>query len=227
MKNFTLIEGFPDLGLAGTIGAKYLIEKLAFEEVGYLESDYFHPLIRISGGLPLHPARIYAHKKYKVAVVMAEQLIDNMIATPMSREIVAWIKKKGISRVISTSGMRAPEGKSVYAFASNEQSKKILKSHDIDVVSEGVTSGISAMMMLMLCDEKIDAFCILGNTHNAADYNAAAEVVKVICKITKMTIDTKPLLAEAKKLESLLTSHLKSIEENKEGTPSDVTPMYS
>jgi len=38
LKGFTFIEGFPDLGLAGTIGAKYIIDKLKFEEIGHIDS---------------------------------------------------------------------------------------------------------------------------------------------------------------------------------------------
>ena len=39
LKNYTLIEGFPGIGLVGTIAAKYLIEKLEFQKYGSIESD--------------------------------------------------------------------------------------------------------------------------------------------------------------------------------------------
>ena len=41
LQGYTLIEGFPDLGLAGTIGTRYLIEQLNFEEIGYIDSRLF------------------------------------------------------------------------------------------------------------------------------------------------------------------------------------------
>ncbi len=226
LKGFTFIEGFPDLGLAGTIGSRYLVDKLKFEQIGYIDSRHFMPMIRIQNGLPVHPVRIYANKKYKVVIGLAEQIIDNIIAAPTSDELVAWIKKKGITRVISTSGVRIPDGKPVYAFASNEASKKIIHKNNIPMIDNGITSGVTALLMLGLKDNNIEAFCVLGNAKNNADYNAAAEVVKIICALTKISIDVKPLLEEAKTLEESIIKHLKTIEETKEVKP-DSTPMYT
>jgi uncharacterized protein len=226
LKGFTFIEGFPDLGLAGTIGARYLVEKLRFDQIAYIDSKAFVPMIRIQNGLPIHPVRIYLNKKDKVVIALAEQIIDNSLAAPMAEELVAWIKKKGITRVVSTSGVRIPEGRAIYAFASNEASKKIIKANNIEMIENGITSGITALLMLCLKDNNIEAFCLLGNAKNSADYNAAAEVVKAICVLTGMKIDVKPLLEDAKKLEEAIVKHLKTVEETKELKP-DSTPMYT
>lgn len=226
LKGFTFIEGFPDLGLAGTIGTKYLVDKLKFEQFGYIDSKLFLPMLRIQNGSPLHPVRLYVNKKSRVAAVIAEQMINNTLAAEMAQTLVAWVKKKGVSRVISTSGVRIPEGKSLYAFASNEKSKKVLKENKIELIENGITSGVTALLMLGLKDNNIEAFCLLGNAKNNADYNAAAEVVKAICKLTKMSIDVGPLLEDAKKMEKVLTEHLKTLEEAQE-TKQDNAPMYT
>jgi uncharacterized protein len=226
MKKWTFIEGFPDLGLAGTIGARYLVDKLKLEQVGFIESRVFMPMIRIQNGLPMHPVRIYANKKHKLVIVLAEQIIDNSVAFPMTEELGEWIKKKGIKRVISTSGVRIIDGKPVYAFASNEESKKAIKARGIEMIDNGITSGITALLMLYLKDHNIEAFCLMGNAKNNADYNAAAEVVKTICALTKVSIDVKPLLEEAKTLEQAIVQHLKTIEETKDAKP-ESTPMYT
>ncbi len=226
LKGYTFIEGFPDLGLAGTIGTKYLVDKLKFEQFGYIDSRIFLPMLRIQNGVPLHPVRLYINKKNKVAAVVAEQMINNLLASEMATTLVEWVKKKGIKRVISTSGVRIPEGKSIYAFASNERSKKVIKENKVELIDNGITSGVTALLMLGLKDNNVEAFCLLGNAKNNADYNAAAEVVKAICKLTGMSIDVKPLLEDAKKMEQVLTEHLKTIEESQE-TKADSTPMYT
>jgi uncharacterized protein len=230
LKGYTLIEGFPDLGLAGTIGARYIIEKMKFEQIGFVDSNLFMPITRIDNGVPLHPVRIYADKKSKIAIIISEQIIDNKMAPQMAKELLEWIKKKGIVRVISTSGVRMPEGKSVYAFASDEKSKKLIKENKIEMIMEGVTSGVTALLMLYLKDNKIEAFCILGNAKNNADYNAAAEVVKTIALITKIKVDVAPLFEEGKKLEAAISSHLKTMEEQQTKetkVDSSQTPMYT
>lgn len=229
LKGFTLIEGFPDLGLAGTIGARYLVEKLKLEQIGYVDSRLFSPIIRIQTGLPMHPVRIYADKKRKIIVVIAEQIIPNQISSIVAKALVDWIKKKGIKRVIATSGIRVPEGKSVYAFASNEKSKKIIKKNKISLIDNGISSGVTALLMLYLKDNNIEAFCLMGNARNNADYQAAAEIVRVFCSLLNVKIDVSPLLAEAKKLETAIIEHLKKME-NKKETPEIQkidTPMYT
>jgi uncharacterized protein len=231
LKGFTLIEGFPDIGLAGTIGARFLAEKLGFEQIGHIDSPLFSPIIRINNGIPMHPVRIYASKKHKTVIVLAEQIIQNNIASIMAKELVAWIKRKGIKQVIATSGIKAISDQSVYAFASDEDSKKIIQKNGIELINNGISSGVTAMLMLYLKDNKIISFCLIGNAKNNADYYAAAEIVKAFCKLIKVKIDVKPLLKEAKELENAITQHLKTLESQKKmEDESEIikgTPMYT
>jgi len=226
LKGYTLIEGFPDLGLAGTIGARYLVDKLKMDQIGYISSPLFLPIIRIHDGVPMHPVRIYASTQHKLAVVLAEQIIDNRLSHIVAKDLVEWIKKKGITRVISTSGIKLPGGKDVYAFASDNNSKKAIKKANFEIINDGVTSGVTALLMLYLKDNKIEAFCLLGNAKTNADYQAAASIVKAFCKLTTICLDVKPLLAEAKKLENAIVKHLKTLETKKE-TKVGRTPMYT
>ena len=226
LKGYTLIEGFPDLGLAGTIGSRYLIDKLKMTEIGYVSSPAFLPIIRIHEGIPMHPVRIYASKKHKLAVILAEQIIDNRLADVVAKNLVEWVKKKGIKRVISTSGIKIPNGKDIYAFASDNNSKKAIKKAKFEIINDGITSGVTALLMLYLKDNKIEAFCLLGNAKNNADYHAAAAIVKAFCKLTGIYLDIKPLLQEAKKLEDAIVKHLKTLETKKE-TKVGRTPMYT
>ena len=47
-----LVEGFPGLGLVGTISASYLIEKLKMEPLGYITGDQFPPLAAVHNRRP-------------------------------------------------------------------------------------------------------------------------------------------------------------------------------
>jgi uncharacterized protein len=229
LKGFTLIVGFPDVGLAGTIASKYLIEKMGMKQIGFIESDYLLPVVRVQNGLPLHPMRICADKKNKLVVILSEQMVSGKSVHQTSRELVDWIKKKGIKKVISTSGVKIPEGNEIYAFASDENSKEIIKKMNIDLVGAGISSGVTALLMLGLRDKGIDAFCLLGNAKSSADYNAASVVIKTICSIVGIkAIDTKPLMLEAKQIEQSLVQHLKDVGEKSEcSTSGNTAPMYT
>ena len=67
LKGYSLIEGFPGIGLVGPMAASYMIEKLGMEYVGYIASDLFPPIAVVHDGQPMHTARIYADKKNKLA----------------------------------------------------------------------------------------------------------------------------------------------------------------
>ncbi len=228
LKGYTLIEGFPGLGLSGTIGAKYIVEKFDFIQFGHIDSPMFMPIIRIQKGVPTHPARIYYNKKLKMVIVLSEQVINSKLAPFIAKELTNWIEKKGIKKVISTSGIKTNEETKIYAFASDEQSKKDLKKQKIKMIENGVSEGVTALIMLHLKDKKIDAYCLLGNTKLSADYWAATELVKTISSLTNMSIDVKPLIKEAKLMETALKKHLnviKNVESKKSNSPK--LSMYS
>ncbi len=130
VEGYTLIEGFPGMGLVGTIAVKYLSEKLGCKEVGYIESESFIPIIRVHNGLPVHPSRIYVSDRYKIVLLVSEQIVPQIFTDRLSNAIADWIQRKKIKRVISLSGIKAlpaKEGKQrVYGIASDEASKKML-----------------------------------------------------------------------------------------------------
>ncbi|MBI4043545.1 MAG: proteasome assembly chaperone family protein [Candidatus Diapherotrites archaeon] len=217
-KNYTLIEGFPGMGLVGTISAKYLVERLKFREVGHIESDIFTPIIRIHNGLPVYPSRIYANDEKKLVVLISEQLIPNQHVVTVSNAVVDWIKSEGIKRVISLAGIQTSdkgEGK-VYGIAANKESKEALKKYSVDVIEDGITTGITALMLLSLRDSPTIAFSLMGSVEIGADYKAASIITKKLNEVLSLNIEVEPLLKEAKKTEEELVKQLKRVQETKE-----------
>ncbi len=233
LNGYTLIEGFPGMGLVGTISAKYLVEKLDFKQIGYVDSDAFMPIIRIHDGMPVHPTRIYAHAQYKLVVLISEQIIPQEHTQHVANSVVDWIKKKGISRVISLAGINsasAGDAVQIYGIAANESGKKFLKSHNVELIKEGVTTGVTAIILLQLKDsEDIEASSILGSVRIGADYKASAEILKKLNEILGLDINVQPLLKEAKEMEKTLVAQLQKLKETQESVSEmqDRTPMYT
>lgn len=213
LTGYTLIEGFPGMGLAGTIAAKYLSEKLDFELLGHIESGLFVPIIRVHNGYLVFPSRIYANEKHRLVIIISEQIIPTFFTYKIAEAVVAWIKKKKIKSIISLSGIRAvPEGRNtVYGIASNLESKRLLKKYNVEAIKEGVTSGITALIMLKLKDARIDAISLMGNVELAADYKAAAVLLEKLNEILGLQIDVVPLEKEAKETEKALVKHLEEL----------------
>lgn len=217
-KDYTLIEGFPGMGLVGTIAAKYLIEKMNFTQHGYIDSNSFIPVVRIHKGVPLRPARIYTLDSKKLAIIISEQVIARQNVRVFADNVVDWVQKKGFSQLISLSGIHSYDAGQnvVYGIAANDESVDMLKKHSLEVIEDGITTGITALMLLNLKRTKMQAISILGNVKNAADYQAASEILKKLADILGVKIDVEPLLKEAKDLEKEIVTQMKKVQDTKD-----------
>ncbi len=229
---YTLIEGFPGMGLVGTIGAKYLAEKMNFKEAGHIETNIFIPIIRIHEGKPVNPSRIYVNEEKKIAIIISEQIVPKYYADKMAKAIVEWIEENNFARLISIEGINtgAKEQNKIYGIASNQKSLEVLKKHGIEPIKEGITTGITSLILLQLKkEENFEAISLLGSVNLQADYKSAARILEKLSKMLSLEVDTKPLLNEAKKTEKELLKHFNNIKK----TSSKVekfegqTPMYT
>src|SRR3989344_15372 len=219
LEGYTLIEGFPGMGLVGTIAAKYLVEKLNYEYIGYIDSDIFLPVVRIHEGMPVRPARIYADRKNKIAVLISEQVISKKFTHLVAKKTAEWIKEKGISELISLSGVHAAEGEQkavIYGIGANEKSMEQLREYKLMEIGEGITTGITALILLELRTSKVKAISILANVQLAADYKASAEVLRKLNEILGLNLNVEPLLEEAKETEKQLVQQLQKLQQTKD-----------
>lgn len=229
---YTLIEGFPGMGLVGTIGAKYLAEKMKFEEIGFIDTNIFIPIIRIHEGTPVNPSRIYINREKKLAIVISEQIIPKYYTEKMAKAIVEWIEENNFARLISLEGINAGEkgqGK-IYGIASNPKSLELLKKFNVQPIKEGITTGITSLILLQLKkDENFEAISLLGNVNLQADYKAAATILKKLSELLELKIDTDPLLSEAKKTEKELIKHFQELKKTSDKVEKfeGHTPMYT
>jgi uncharacterized protein len=60
LRDATVIDGFPSVGLVSSIVANYIVKVLSLEQVGVLDSDYFPALSLVRRAEPLDTVRIYA-----------------------------------------------------------------------------------------------------------------------------------------------------------------------
>lgn len=217
---YTLIEGFPGMGLVGTIAAKYLVEKMPFEYVGYIDSDIFMPVIRIHDGMPVRPARIYANRGKKIAVLISEQVIAKPFTYSVAKKTVEWIKKGGFSELVSLSGVQASADAQskeiIYGISANEKSREMVKKYGLQEIKEGITTGITAFILLELRLSKIKAISILGNVQLSADYKASAEVLKKLNEMLGLDLNVEPLLEEARETEKQLIAQLQKLKETRD-----------
>ncbi|MBS3057968.1 MAG: proteasome assembly chaperone family protein [Candidatus Diapherotrites archaeon] len=233
LEGYTLVEGFPGMGLVGTIAAKYLVEKLEVKEIGHIHSESFVPIIRIHNGMPVRPSRIFVSEKNKLVILISEQIIPKQHTQAVSEAVVDWIRDRKIKRIISLSGIGIEgTGKELklYGIASNEASKKLLKENSIQPIQEGITTGVIALILLDLKDdESVEAISLLASIKSGADYTAAAELLKKLNLMLGLEINVEPLVKEARETEKALVKQLEKLKQTHETVRKieDQTPMYA
>ena len=218
LKDYTLIDAFPGVGLVGPMAGSYMIEKLKMEYIGYIDSDEFPPIAAIHYSVPMFPARIYRDEKYKLLVAMSEFVIPAGTVYSLSRELLAFVRKNGISKTISISGMPSQKPSDVAYITSPDQNviKKAVKL-GLKTISEGVVAGVGAVLMTNSNQYKVESMNILVEVNpQMMDPKYAEIAILGLNKLTDINIELKDLEEEAKVVESKMRDVLKKMRETPE-----------
>lgn len=230
LKNPLLIEGFPGIGLIGTISASYIAEKLGMEQIGYMVSEKFPPITAVHNYEPLYPARIYKSKKHNLIVLFSEFVVPISVVHKLAHAIVEWSMKRKIKQIISLGGIGMKgEQDTVFGIASQPQLTKMLEKNGIKLIKEGATTGVSGVMLAECAARKVPAISLLAEAKpNYLDPKGAALVLNAVKKITGLPIDTRELVKEADTIETKIKEiieNAKDAQQHYEKT-TQIGPMY-
>lgn len=218
LSGYTLIDAFPGAGLVGPMAGSYIIEKLGMEYIGYIDSDSFPPIAAIHAGIPVFPARMYKDDKYKLALVISEFVIPSETIYQLARELLAFVRKNKLARVISISGMPAPK-QSEGAFITSPDAAIATKAakQGLKRIDEGVVAGVGAILMINSKQYNVPSMNILVEVNpQLMDPKYAEIAIEGLNKILDISIDLKDLDAEAKEVEAKIKTILKKMKESPE-----------
>jgi uncharacterized protein len=204
LKGYSLIEGFPGIGLVGPMAASYMIEKLEMEYIGYIASDQFPPIAVVHNGQPMHTARLYADRKNKLIVVFSEFTIPSNMVYPLGSEIISFIREYSIARLISIGGMPTQKQQNVpYIISSDAATIKKAASQGIKQIREGVIAGVSAVLLTTASTFDIPTINMLVEVNPAIMNPKYAETaIQGLNKLIGIDIDLNELEKEAKEVEA-------------------------
>ncbi|VVB98928.1 PAC2 family protein [uncultured archaeon] len=235
MKNPTLIEGFPGLGLVGTISASYLVEKLKMEPLGYITGDQFPPLAAVHNHKPLYPARMYYSEKHDLVVFISEFVIPIGTVNELADKIYDYSRKEKVKRIISLGGIAIKgEQDEVYSIASLPSlSAELEKIPSVKMIKEGATTGVTGVLLARGAVESYPVISLLAESHEGyMDPKAAAMVLEVLNHLVKINVDTSSLENEAKLIDTKVKnvmSHAKTAHTDYKkaaGESPSLGPMY-
>jgi uncharacterized protein len=233
-----VIDGFPSVGLVGSISANYLVSFLELEEIAVVDSVSFPAMSLVRSGRPYSPVRIYAGQKGedKVVAFVSEFPPPSNLAKPLAKTMMDWIEDNRCQMLISPEGLvietgespqevgQAPPENRVYGIGSTPNAMDILKKNEIPLFDNGVIVGLAGVLLNEGVNRNYDVVILLSEAHaEYPDARAAAAVTAAVDKILlHIELDTKPLLAEAAGIEERLKEIYK-----KAGKKDELTKMRS
>ncbi|MCM8831428.1 MAG: PAC2 family protein [Candidatus Omnitrophica bacterium] len=232
LKSPILIQGFPGAGLVGTISSLYLVEKLKMEFVGYIYSSKFPPLAAIHNGKPYFPARVYASKKHNIYLILSEFIIPTQFIFPLAHEIYNFAKKHKVKKIISIGSIPRKEEKidyqTIYGVVSTSKLLEELEKQNIHVIREGVTTGVSSILLSMGAMENLEVISFLSNSaDNAIDLMACYNLLLKLKSYLNLEFDLNELEADAKKMEEQMKKILQKASEHQiSQKDEDASSMY-
>lgn len=214
LKNPVIIEGFPGIGMVGTIAASYLAEKLKMKLVGHLVSNLFPPIAAIHNYMPVSPARIYASEEHDLIVIFSEFVIPAEIVYPLAQEIVKWAKEKNAKVIYSLAaiGSERPTG-IFYGIPSTQEMTDLLKSKGVELIREGATQGVSGVLIAECAWQKFPAANLMVQTSMPLDLQGSARLLGKLSELIGVKINAQELIAEGEKIERQMKDTLRQIQD--------------
>lgn len=199
-----IIEGVPDMGLVGSIAVSHMILEQNFEEVGYIKSELFPPVMVVHERKVLNPVRIF--QKEKLIVILSEIPIDPKVGYSLAKRLTEWYKEKGAELIISISGtpiqerldIEEPE---VFGTSNNSAILEEMEESGVKVLEEGFVSGFYALILKNSIELNLNSSILLAQCYSSyPDPGAGASVLKVLNKMLNLNVDTKQLIDQAGEL---------------------------
>ncbi len=202
--NLIAVEGFPDVGLVGTISATFLVEQLKMRPAAFIRTELLPPVQSVKMGVAIPPAKIFVSDK--LLVMTSDIPVPPQATYDFAMPLLEWLKQKRISLLVSINGfpyegrLDVTEPKTL-AIANNPDYADALQKAGVELLEEGILAGIGSVLLSELARAGINAVSLVAQSFpNYPDPGAAASALKVFSKITGIQIDTKPLLEKANEL---------------------------
>ncbi|MBI5036475.1 proteasome assembly chaperone family protein [Candidatus Micrarchaeota archaeon] len=223
-----VIEGFPGVGMVGTISASYLAEKLKMKMIGSICSSHFPPISAIHDARPVYPARIYASEEYDLIVLFAEFVIPASIVFSLSNAILDYAKKKNASAIYSLAGIATPQPEEkYYGIASTPKVADILAKNGVELIKEGATQGVSGVLIAECAARKFPAANLMVQTAAPLDPKASARLLDKLASLLKFKVDTVELTKQGEKVEEKMKEAMEKMQSlHADYQKMETNPMY-
>jgi uncharacterized protein (TIGR00162 family) len=215
LKNPILVEGFPGLGMVGSIATQYLTQQLKTEKMAILHSPHFpyHVIVDEKGGARLLQGEFSFWKNKNGENDLIFLTGDSQAQTiegqfEVANTILDFAEKKDVKTLITLGGYRNEfEGTPhVVAVSTNPKLlEKALKNKAITSEAGTPIVGTAGLLLGLSKFRSIDAVCLLGETRGyLPDPKTAKSIIEVLQGILDVTVDLKEMDSEIERSKKIL-----------------------
>ena len=215
LKNPILVEGFPGLGMVGSIATQYLARQLKAQKLAILYSPHFpyHVLVDKKGGARLLRGEFYFWKNETGENDFIFLTGDSQAQTiegqfEVANSILDFAEKKKVQTIITIGGYRneVEDSPKVVTVSTNPTLfEKALKAKAVSSDAGTPIVGTAGLLLGLAKFRKIDAICLLGETRGyLPDPRTAKSVIAILQGMLNVKVDLKGLDKEIERSKEIL-----------------------
>ena len=216
LKNPILVVGLPGVGLVGKLVAEHLVDELGAEKIIEVYSPHFPPQVLVNIDCTVRPvSNVIYHGKAKENDVLF-LVGDHQSTTSQGHYELCSLyldiaEEFGVRRIYTLGGY--PTGKltceeTVLGVANDIKVIEEIKKYGVEFRESEPSGGIVGASGLLVAFSRmrgIDAACLMGMTPGyLMDPKSAQSLLKVLCKILEIEVNTESLEKKAEEMESIL-----------------------
>jgi uncharacterized protein len=219
----TLIAGFLDSGMIGSVTLNHIIEQLRLHQIASIESEYVMPAAIFVGGKFRHAIRIYSDDSGQLCVLICEVPVIAKGTFSIVNTIVDWCENAAVSEILVLGGilptnfspMHHAERKPMLLHSGFEENPR----HDVEKFGgygiaspqDAIIVGLSGSLLSTCAAHSIKCRALLVPTiSEAPDPEGAALVLEALDKVLPgLKIDTSSLRQKVEMIKKHMEEFLK------------------
>jgi uncharacterized protein (TIGR00162 family) len=215
LKNPILVEGFPGLGMVGSIATKYLVRQLKARKLAILHSPHFpyHVVVDKKGGARLLSGEFYFWKNETgendfifLTGDSQSQTIEGQFE--VANRILDFAEQKKVKTVITIGGYRNEVEGTPKVVAVSTNPVLLEKALDAKALSSEAGTpivGTAGLLLGLAKFRKMDAICLLGETRGyLPDPKTAKSVIEVLQRLIGIDVELTGLDEEIKRSNEII-----------------------
>jgi uncharacterized protein (TIGR00162 family) len=225
LKNPILVEGFPGLGMVGSIATNYLVKQLKAKKLAVMYSPHFpyHVVVNKKGSVRLLSGEFYYWKNESGENDLIFLVGDSQPQTiegqfEVANSILDYVESKKVQSIVTIGGYRnevEDTPKVVAVSTSPDLYEKALKSKALPSEAGTPIVGTAGLLLGLAKFRNIDAICLLGETRGyLPDPNTSKSVLDVLQRLLDICVDLKGLDEEIERSKEIL-GRMRDIEQRR------------